>query len=549
MSAAVATPVAARAPGAGELRGTGSLVRFALRRDRVRLPGWVLGITVTLVLVAASFPGIYPDAAAREARALIMQSPGAVAFGGPAIGVEDYTFGAMMTNEMLGLTAVVVALMSIFTVVRHTRADEETGRTELVLAFPVGRRAPLAAAVVVMVLANVTLAVLVGAGLGALGMAGMDWGGSWLFAVALVSVGLVFGALAAVTAQVSEHGRTASGLAGLALGVAYLVRAVGDVADSGLSWVSPIAWAQRTYAYVDDRWWPLALSLAATAGLVAVASALRARRDIAAGLRQPRPGRAQGSTALTTPFGLVARLQRGSILGWTLSLLGFGLVYGTLLGEVENFAGDLETVEAVLSGIGGELLIQSFLALLSTILSMTAVIFGLTAVVRARTEESAGRAEAVLATPVSRGRYLAAHAGVAALGSVAALLAGALGIGISGGATVGDAEVLGDMLLAGLVQTAPVLAVVGLAVALYGWFPRALGLVWAVLGASFFVGMFGGLLGLSPWVMDLSPFSMVPMVPAEPFDAVPVVAMLAVALALAVLGVVGLRRRDLTTTA
>ena len=71
-----------------------------------------------------------------------MGSPATVALAGPRIGVDDYTFGAMMTNEMLALTSIVVALMSIFMVVRHTRGEEETGRSELVLANPVGQLAP-----------------------------------------------------------------------------------------------------------------------------------------------------------------------------------------------------------------------------------------------------------------------------------------------------------------------------------------------------------------------------------------------------------------------
>lgn len=543
MATAVVSTRAAEASASPEYHGTAALIRFALRRDRIRIPAWLLGISLTVVASAASFPGIYADAADRQARAIVMANPGTIAVAGPGIGLDDYTFGAMMTNEMLGLTSVVVALLSIFTVVRHSRADEEAGRTELVLAAPVGRRAPLAAALAVMVAVNLALAVLVAVGLGSLGIETIDWPGSLLFAAALASVGVVFGAVAAVTAQVSEHGRTASGLAGLMLGVAFLVRAVGDVGASGLSWLSPIAWAQRTYAYVDDTWWPLLISLGAAVLLVGVAGALRSRRDIAAGLRRPRPGRTEGSTTLATPFALVTRLQRGAVVAWVAAMFGFGLLYGTLLAEVEAFAEELGAVEAVFSSFGEEL-VDAFLTGIVTMLAMIAVVQGVTVIVRARAEEAVGRTEVVLAAGVSRRALLATYTGVAAAGSVLALATGALGLALGGVAVTGDASLIGTVLLAALVQAVPVVAVVGLAAALYGCLPRLLALAWVVVGASFFVGMLGGLLGLPPWVMDLSPFSMVPMVPAEPFDAGRVVAMLAVALGLAVLGVVGLRRRD-----
>ena len=38
----------------GALVGTGTLLRFMLRRDRVRFPAWVLGLTLLLVYFASA---------------------------------------------------------------------------------------------------------------------------------------------------------------------------------------------------------------------------------------------------------------------------------------------------------------------------------------------------------------------------------------------------------------------------------------------------------------------------------------------------------------
>ncbi len=540
------------APGrtGGVLTGTGRLVRFALRRDRLRLPAWILGISLTLYLTAASFPSIYPDEAARQARAAIMGSPATVALAGPQIGVEDYTFGAMMTNEMLALTSIVVALMSIFTVVRHTRHEEETGRSELVLANPVGRYAPLAAGLSVAVLANAVLAVLTAVLLGSLGIESITWSGSWLYGAALAGVGLVFTGVAAVTAQVSEHGRAASSLAGLTLGVAYAVRAVGDVAESGLSWLSPIAWAQRTYAYVDDQWWPLLLSLALTIVLVAAAVRLNARRDFGAGLRQPRPGPATGSSRLASSVALALHSQRIALTAWAVSVGVFGLMYGTLLGEVEGFAAELGgTIEDVLGPAASENLINAFMSLLAVLLSMFASIFTAMAILRARSEETSGLAENVLATPTSRSRYLAGHTAVGMAGGALVLFAGALGIGLTGSATLDDFGVLGQMLSAAAVQLAPLILIVSVAVALFGLVPRLTALVWVVVGYGMVASMIGGLLGLPQWALDASPWAMVPMLPSESFTIWPVLGMLVGSALLLALGFWGFRRRDLQTLA
>ncbi len=539
------TTAAAAGPG-GTLTGTGTLVRFALRRDRVRLPVWVGSIVLFLVATAASFPGLYADPASRQARAAVMGNPAAVAFGGPRIGFDDYTFGAMLTNEMLGYVALAAALMSILLVVRHTRADEEAGRTELVLASMVGRHAPVAAALAVAALANLAVVVLSALGLGSLGIESIGWAGSWLFAAAAGSVGLVFAAVAAVTAQVTEYSRGASAMAGLTLGVAYLLRAVGDIGNGVLSWLSPVGWAQRTYAYVDERWWPLLLSLALTALLILAAGALGSRRDHGAGLRAVRPGPAAGS--LASPLGLALRLQRGALLGWGLSFLAFGLVYGTLLGEVEGFAAELGAVEDMLAGIGDDLA-DAFLSLLVSLLAMTAAIFALLATLRARGEETSGRAEPVLAAAVGRGRWLASHATVALAGSAAVMVLGAIGLGISGALTLDDGTILPAVLGASLVQLTPLLFTVAVAVALFGLAPRAAAAAWLVVAYGLGVGLLGGLLGLPQWTIRLSPFNLVPLLPADDLTFGPILILAGISAALLALGFAAFRKRDITTTA
>ena len=57
--------------------------------------------------------------------------------------------GSLVAWKVLVSAAGVAGLMGIFTVVRHTRDDEEQGPLELVGATAVGRQAPLAAALVV----------------------------------------------------------------------------------------------------------------------------------------------------------------------------------------------------------------------------------------------------------------------------------------------------------------------------------------------------------------------------------------------------------------
>jgi ABC-2 type transport system permease protein len=143
------------------LTGLWPLVRFTLRRDRVRLAVWILGIAVTTVISAASLLDVYPDQAAIDSYVrLFGDNPALVAFAGPGYGFDDPNIGVVLVNETQLYGMVATALMSIFLLNRSTRAEEDSERAELVLANVVGRHAPTAAATAVVALANVVIAVL-----------------------------------------------------------------------------------------------------------------------------------------------------------------------------------------------------------------------------------------------------------------------------------------------------------------------------------------------------------------------------------------------------
>jgi ABC-2 type transport system permease protein len=216
----------------------------------------------------------------------------------------------------LGTLAAILAVFVTVLTVRHTRAEEEQGRIELLGATVVGRFAPLTAALIVSAGASLVLGLF-----GALAMifSGLPPDGSAAFGLAWACVGIAFAAIAAVLAQLTRSAHTAIGLGAAVLGVAYVLRAVGDTAASTgprwLSWLSPIGWAQQFRPYAGNRWWVLLIVLAFTASATAATYALVARRDLGAGLVPDRAGPANAAPWLRSPIALAWRLQRGSLLG------------------------------------------------------------------------------------------------------------------------------------------------------------------------------------------------------------------------------------------
>jgi ABC-2 type transport system permease protein len=206
----------------------------------------------------------------------------------------------------------------MFIVGRHTRAEEQSGRSELVRASVLGRDASTAATMVVATVVNVVVAALV-----ALTMIALDQptAGSIAFGASRGGAGLFFAGVALFAMQVNQSTGGAYGLVGAVLGASYMLRAAGDVGGGTLSWLSPIGWVQSMRPYAGERWWPLLLLLAGAAVLIAAAFALLARRDDGAGLLAPRPGPARASGVLTHPLGFALRLSRAALIGWGLGVL------------------------------------------------------------------------------------------------------------------------------------------------------------------------------------------------------------------------------------
>lgn len=534
--------------GSGTLAGAGTLYRFALRRDRVRLPAWVLALLLGTLVPAAKFEGLYPEAHDRAAAAETMSSPAARAMTGPEHFLDGaYTVGAMIGHQMLGFLGVLVGLMSVLLVVRHSREEEETGRAELVRSCVVGRHAALTAALGVAATASLAVGLLLALLLPGLGVDGVDASGALVYGAAHTVLGLAFAGVTAVTVQFTAHTRAASGAALAVVGAAYALRAAGDVGADALSWLSPLGWAQRSYPFVDDRVWPLLLTLAFAAAVAGCGYLLSTRRDVGAGLRASRPGPARAGAALGHPLGLALRLQRGLLAGFAAALVLLGVVYGSILGDVEDMLGEVEQVRRALAAMGGSVT-ESFASTVMIVLAVVAAVYAVMATLRPRAEEAAGRAEPLLATALSRSRWAGGHLAVAAAGGTLVLLAGGLGFGAAGAASTGDASLVLELAGSALAYAPAVWVTAGLALLLYGWAPRAAGAAWVVPLYGFLVGYLGSLLDFPDGMNNLSPFGHVPRLPLADVELLPLVLLTALAAVLSAAGLWGLRRRDLRLT-
>ena len=524
------------------LAGTPHLVRLILRRDRIQLPLWIVGLGGVIAWSAIAVPAIY-DTPAKIAgyAATVGGSPVSYLMSGRQAGID--TIGGITANEISQIAQLGVCLMVMFQVVRHTRAEEETGRAELLRSTNLGRHAATVAGLGYAVLTTTLIGLITTA---AMLSVGLDPTGSLAYGVGLTLLGICYAAISLVAAQLSASARGALGITGAAIALGYLVRGLGAMQDNALVWLSPFGWAQLMNAFGTERWWPALLLLAATAGLLALAAQLTARRDFGSGLLQPRPGRPRATPALGTPFGLALRIQRGPLIGWSVGLFLLALIYGAVIPTIPDLIASNPEIAQYLgvSADAEQALIDAFLRYILLFMAVVSTGFGVSTVLRLRSEEESGRAEAVLATGVSRTRWVAATVAVAGLGSLAVVTLMGVGLAAGYGLATGEWDTT-SVVWEQLAYLPGVLVVTAFAVAIAGLFPRWSMLAWVLVAAIFFQTMLGESLRLPDAVETLSPFWHLPGVPEEPFVPLPGLAELVVAAALVALGLWGYRRRDL----
>ncbi len=522
------------------MTGTRRLVRLALRLDRVRLTLWVFVLAVMPAATVAQYKQLYPTPESLQKIGGVLTNKSLVALNGP---VYQLSIGGLSAWK-IGMTELVfAALMSLLTVVRHTRADEEAGRSDLLGATVVGRFAPVTAAVLTAGLANLAVALLV-----ALTTAGtgLPVAGSVALGAAIALTGIVFAAVAAVAAQLSTSARTATAISVAVLGGTFLLRAAGDLGPTWLSWLSPLGWGRQIRPFAGDRGGVAVLSVALAAVLLAVTYRLVAGRDIGAGLVAERAGPAVAAPRLRSPLALAWRLHRGNLAGWLVAMVVTGLVLGGVTASLPDNANLSPQMTDLMARMGGRKgFLDEYLAAVLGIVGLTVAAYAVQATLRLRAEEASGRLEPLLATPVSRLRWAAGHLGFV-LGGTAALLAVAgAATGLAYGVQVHDLGQVPRLLGAALAQLPATWVLAGVGVALFGLAPRFAAAAWAALVACVLIMELGAFLGLSRWVVDVSPFAHVPKLPGSAFDATGLVGLVAVAAALTAGGLTGLRRRDI----
>jgi ABC-2 type transport system permease protein len=521
-----------------------SLARRAFRDARVRVISF--GCLFTLVAYAQplAYRHAYPTVSSRLLFAHSFAENKAVRlfYGVP---YNLLTVAGYSAWRVGGTLAIFAAVFGLLAAVRALRAEEDTGRMELVLAGPVGRRTAFLSAMAAIAGGVVILGLAEWAGLL---LAGLPANGSAELALATASVVAVFVGVGAVMSQLAPTRRVALELGGAVVGLFLMLRVIADTSSGAgwLRWATPLGWAEEVRPFTGARPVVLLLPVVAAGLLLVAAARIAATRDIGTGILPARDSSRPRLWLLSSTTTQTLRSERGSLIVWLGSVGAFAYVDGVIAKSTSS-AGISKSLqrEAAKLGSGSIITPTGYLAFVFIFYVLVVSLFMCAQIGAARHEEADGRLETLLSLPLGRHRWLAGRLLLAT--SAAVVISLAAGVLSWAGAESGGVSIsLPRMLEAGANCLPAALLFLAIAALAYAVVPRAsAGIAYGLVTVAFLWNLFGSVLGAPRWLVDLTPFEHVGLVPVEAFRAGDAATMLAIAAVSAFAALWMFRRRDL----
>ncbi|HEY6014350.1 MAG TPA: ABC transporter permease subunit [Candidatus Limnocylindrales bacterium] len=554
-------PLPAAAPHVSLFRrvyGLGSVFGKTIRDSRLGL--FTIAILLGGIILAggATMANTYGTLETRRELATLSSELPPVLRGLYGDPVRVDTLGGFISWHYGAYFALLAGLWSILALSSTLAGEARRGSLEFALATPLTRRVVAIEKVAAHLVAVIIATALVSLAAWVTGAAFAKLPGDGIAAQAAVEFGVGLGAKALIAGSIAFAlagfiGRgAAAGLAGAIMVAGYVLngyRAVVPAFDgpASLTW---FAWTRNHLPLAGSTdWAAVALVLVVSAVLLAIGIESFARRDVGATAKIRTPAIPQALLGVRGPVSRSFGELLPSALAWGIGLGLYGFVMAVssrvFAEELTNSPGLLEAVRNMVPGVDMTTT-AGFLQLAFVDLGLVLVALAAATFVAGRaSDETGGRLELLLSTPLTRARWTIASAiGVwLAIVVTDALLAASIGVGV------------------GLAGSDPVQPLIGsVALALYGAAMAGIGLaVGGLTRASFaapavlvvaigssLVDILGDALGLPDWFRQLALSSHMGEPMVGTWDPAGVAACLVLAVGGLGLGLWGMRRRDVS---
>lgn len=519
-----------------------------MKQNRYWLLSWGILLAGLFGGIAFYFNHLFGTQAEINSISKTMQSPAMVSMFGAFPPEQFETTAGLLAGMLVVFMGIFMIILNIQLAVNGTRKLEDSGLLELVRSRAVGRRAPTVAAGLLLLVTNGLLGIAYFVLLQLAKPKGANFEGNLLLSVLLASVGLMFGLLTLLLAQIANDTRQTYLLSFLIFGLSYLLRMMTDVTDPDFSWLSPLGWLTKADIFVANHWLPVLLFLGTAFLCGGLALVFVNRRDLDQGLLPERKGREQGGRLLRSPLGLIFRLERNMIMGWGIGMLVLGAAYGSIFNSIGDILKINPTYEQVL-GVDAlhtvnKTIILNYVNLLTIIFCLLSVVSGAMVLYNLKKHEEKGYLEILHAKAVSRNKLFFSYFIVALFTGLVCLGSAILGMAIAGNLTLTEKLAAGYFWQTFGVNSLVLATFLGLAAFLVGSIPKLTTLLWGYLMLGFICCYFLPLLDFSEDWRKISPLGWTDKVPVGSLSTHWLVIMSLSTLVLTILGWIGYQKRD-----
>lgn len=525
------------------LAGYGRYLIFTLKHSLARYIVWIGVIVFLIAYVGVYYKAIFKDPAGLSDFLATVATPGMVSMVGKVseLAIANATLCAAVWAKIWMFSALTLGIGMVFQVTKGVRADEENGRTEIFRSRPFGIHSTLAAVVSGALILCAVIGILSAISLQLLNLDPNNNAvtGPIVFGLSVMAIGWLGVGIGAFTNQLSASSSIANSTGSIILVIFYIMRMMGDLGSNDtLTWISPLGWAQKMAPWGENRFWLLIPNIILTAALIMVAFIIEARRDYGSGVLKDKAGHPDASPFKRRSWGLILHLYKGSIIGWAIGVIIFGLLFGSVVNTMMSMLKDMNVPFLDASSMDSMLgFMLCFIGLVSVVLPMF-IMIGL------RTDETKGLIEAQLAGSVSRYKLVLERYVIGVIATVFLLVLGGASVGLSFGAANNDMSQIGKLALDALIYLPGIMAITSVTVLLFGLVPRAtIPVTWFIYGLMYFAVLLIDQNKAPKGVIYLFPFLGTPKIPGASFDPI-VIVYLAVAILFVAIGMISLRKRD-----
>ncbi len=522
-----------------DFRGTARLIQFYFRRGWVTRVFWLL--TPALLAISAVSSYIPMFATQQELSAFVDESilnPAVAAIHGFILSKD---IPSLVAWNIKTISLIVLGIFNILAMTKILRGEEESGRAEILMSGMVGRQAPFAASSILSLSTNVLMGLLTFITMLAFGL---PVAGSLSLSLLFVVGGCLFASLGAITSQLFSAKRMASSAAIGFLGAFYAISFLNNLSANNnfASYITPFRWFFIIRPFDGNHLGFLLVGVLAVVVFTFIALFLADKRDVGEGMIHPKTGRKDAAPSFRNEWALDWRQHFGSLLTWTIVLGVFSFGVGNVNTLVSDMLGEQSTLASWMSMFGEPQ--EAFLSLMLFVFTLFVAAYGIVAAGKLHLEESDGRAELLLGTPMKRIGWMLSHVLFSVFGSVVLLIvigcSTTIGSVMSGGSTGDFLPILSKALY----KLPAIWTISGIAVLFFSLLPKISGaLSWSLFSLFIVIQLF--------WEMGILPgtaFLLTPLgqiYPTQPQTAQTFLTLAAISIVLYVVGFIGFKNRDL----